>query len=100
LTTHEGHVAVGWLIVQDLFAVLALVLLPVLASDRAGTAAAVSEQMRVCIAARQVNPRISIIGIASNAAERAWLEEFGAVLVYDALGEVSEALLAAIRRTV
>jgi len=58
------------------------------------------EKMRVCIAARQVNPRISIIAISDSAAERAWLEEFGAALVYDALGEVSEALLAAIRRTI
>jgi CPA2 family monovalent cation:H+ antiporter-2 len=64
------------------------------------TGASLAEKMGVCIAARQINPRISIIGIASSAAERAWLEEFGAALVYDALGEVSEALLAAIRRTI
>jgi CPA2 family monovalent cation:H+ antiporter-2 len=43
LTTHEGHVAVGWLIVQDLFAVVALVLLPVLATDEADPMAAVGE---------------------------------------------------------
>src|SRR5262245_39705546 len=35
IATREGQVAVGWLIVQDLFAVLALVLLPALATDRA-----------------------------------------------------------------
>lgn len=64
------------------------------------TGGSLAEKMRVCVAARQVNPRISIIGIAESAAERAWLEEFGAALVYDALGEVSEALLAAIRRTI
>lgn len=64
------------------------------------TGASLAEKMGVCIAARQINPRISIIGIASSAAERAWLEEFGAALVYDALGEASEALLAAIRRTI
>lgn len=33
LHTPTGHVAVGWLIVQDLFAVLALVVLPILFSD-------------------------------------------------------------------
>ena len=64
------------------------------------TGASLAEKMRICIAARQINPRISIIAIASSAAERAWLEEFGAALVYDALGEVSEALLAAIRTTI
>jgi CPA2 family monovalent cation:H+ antiporter-2 len=64
------------------------------------TGGSLAEKMRVCVAARQVNPRISIIAIAESAAERAWLEEFGAALVYDALGEVSEALLAAIRRTI
>jgi monovalent cation:H+ antiporter-2, CPA2 family len=63
-------------------------------------AASLAEKMRVCIAARQVNPRIAIIAIADSAAERAWLEEFGAALVYDALGEVSEDLLVAIRRTI
>jgi len=36
LAEHDGHVAVGWLIVEDLFTVLALVILPALASD-AGT---------------------------------------------------------------
>jgi CPA2 family monovalent cation:H+ antiporter-2 len=63
------------------------------------TGASLAEKMGVCIAARQLNPRISIVAIASGAAERAWLEEFGAALVFDALGEVSETLLAAIRRT-
>ena len=63
------------------------------------TGDSLGEKMRICIAARQINPQISIIGIASSAAERAWLEEFGAALVYNALGEASEVLLAAIRRT-
>lgn len=36
LHTAGGHVAVGWLIVEDLFTVLVLVLLPVLAGQRAG----------------------------------------------------------------
>ncbi len=33
LATKAGHVAVGWLIVEDLFTVVALVVLPVLATD-------------------------------------------------------------------
>ncbi|MBK9116579.1 MAG: cation:proton antiporter [Betaproteobacteria bacterium] len=33
LATRAGHVAVGWLIVEDLFTVVALVVLPVLATD-------------------------------------------------------------------
>jgi CPA2 family monovalent cation:H+ antiporter-2 len=33
LATSAGHVAVGWLIVEDLFTVVALVVLPVLATD-------------------------------------------------------------------
>ena len=35
LAEHDGHVAVGWLIVEDLFTVLALVVLPALAGDAA-----------------------------------------------------------------
>ncbi len=38
LATRAGHVAVGWLIVEDMFTVLALVLLPVLASESANLA--------------------------------------------------------------
>jgi CPA2 family monovalent cation:H+ antiporter-2 len=38
LTTHDGHVAVGWLIVEDLFTVAALVVLPALALEGAGPA--------------------------------------------------------------
>jgi CPA2 family monovalent cation:H+ antiporter-2 len=36
LSTHDGHVAVGWLIVEDLFTVAALVVLPVLATGAGG----------------------------------------------------------------
>jgi CPA2 family monovalent cation:H+ antiporter-2 len=38
LASHDGHVAVGWLIVEDLFTVLALVVLPAIAADKAGDA--------------------------------------------------------------
>jgi CPA2 family monovalent cation:H+ antiporter-2 len=37
LHTSAGHVAIGWLIVEDLFTVLVLVLLPVLAGKRAAS---------------------------------------------------------------
>lgn len=40
LDSPEGRIAVGWLIVEDLFTVLALVLLPVLAEPLKGTAQA------------------------------------------------------------
>ena len=39
LATHAGHVAVGWLIVEDLFTVVALVILPVLATESQDIAA-------------------------------------------------------------
>jgi CPA2 family monovalent cation:H+ antiporter-2 len=38
LASPEGHVAVGWLIVEDVFTVILLVLIPVLGSDPAGAA--------------------------------------------------------------
>ncbi|MFM9994407.1 MAG: cation:proton antiporter [Phycisphaerales bacterium] len=40
LTTVHGHVAVGWLIVEDIFTVLALVLVPIIGSEPAGVDAA------------------------------------------------------------
>lgn len=36
LTTQDGHVAVGWLIVEDIFTVIALVILPAFAVEAAG----------------------------------------------------------------
>lgn len=38
LHTPSGHIAVGWLVVEDLFTVLVLVLLPVMVSSTAGAA--------------------------------------------------------------
>jgi CPA2 family monovalent cation:H+ antiporter-2 len=43
LGTREGHVAVGWLIVEDLFTVLGLVVLPVVAAGSADAAALARE---------------------------------------------------------
>jgi CPA2 family monovalent cation:H+ antiporter-2 len=40
LATHGGHVAVGWLIVEDVFTVIALVALPALAAAQAGNGGA------------------------------------------------------------
>lgn len=42
LETHNGHIAVGWLVVEDLVCVLALVLLPALAPSLGGTAGTVA----------------------------------------------------------
>jgi monovalent cation:H+ antiporter-2, CPA2 family len=56
-----------------------------------------SEKIGVCIAARALNSRIVIVATASSAAERAWLEEFGAAFVVDALDEMGDALLRVIR---
>lgn len=42
LDTHNGHIAVGWLVVEDLVCVLALVLLPALAPSLGGNAGAVA----------------------------------------------------------
>ncbi|MBI2296598.1 MAG: cation:proton antiporter [Betaproteobacteria bacterium] len=61
------------------------------------TSASLAEKMRTCIAAREVNPRIAIVAIAGSEAERAWLEEFGAAFVCNALDEMTDALLRSIR---
>ncbi len=58
-----------------------------------------ADKMRVCTAARALNPRIAIIATASSGAERAWLREFGAAHVHDLLDEATEALLSALRRS-
>lgn len=61
------------------------------------TNASLAEKMRICIAARAVNPRLALVATAGSGAERAWLLEFGAAFVCDALDEMSEALLRAVR---
>lgn len=55
------------------------------------------DKMRICLAARAANVRIVVIAAAGTAAERAWLEEFGAEYVCDALDEVAEALMRSVR---
>jgi K+:H+ antiporter len=55
------------------------------------------EKMKVCMAARAVNPRIVIVATAENAAERAWLEEFGAEYVGDVLDDATDGLLRSVR---
>lgn len=56
-----------------------------------------AEKMQVCRTARKLNPRLAIIGAAANDAEKAWLQEFGARFVCDALDEQSEQLARAVR---
>jgi monovalent cation:H+ antiporter-2, CPA2 family len=58
-----------------------------------------AEKMAICIAARAMNPRIAVIATADSEGERAWLEEFGAAYVYDALDETTDGLLRSIRNS-
>jgi CPA2 family monovalent cation:H+ antiporter-2 len=51
------------------------------------------DKIRVCAAAREVNPRIAIVATGAGPAERAWLQEVGAGFVCDPLDEAGEALL-------
>ena len=61
------------------------------------TDAQLAGKMRICIAARAVNPRIAIVATSGSSAERVWLEEFGAAYVCDALDEMTEGLLRSVR---
>jgi len=55
-------------------------------------------KVRVCAAARKLNPRIAVVAPAENEAERAWLREFGAAHVADIHDEVADSLARAVRR--
>lgn len=57
----------------------------------------VPEKIRICVAAREINPRITIIAVAEHPGERAWLQEVGATVIYDAFDEAAGSLLAAIK---
>jgi CPA2 family monovalent cation:H+ antiporter-2 len=61
------------------------------------TDGALNEKMRLCMAARELNPQVVIVAVAEHAGERAWLEEFGASYVADALEELAGALMRSIR---
>jgi CPA2 family monovalent cation:H+ antiporter-2 len=54
------------------------------------------QKIRVCAAARELNPRLAIVATGTGTAERAWLQEVGAGFVCDPLDEAGEALLRAI----
>ena len=56
------------------------------------TPSALPEKMRICLAARSLSPDIRIVARAGNAAERAWLKEFGAAEVCDDSLEIGLAL--------
>ncbi len=53
--------------------------------------------MRVCMAARTLNPRIEIVATAATTAEHAWLVEFGARYVCDTVDEQAGQLARAAR---
>ena len=63
------------------------------------TNAELMEKMRICTAARRLNPRIAIIAAAANGAERAWLAEFGATFICDMVADATDSLVRSIRRT-
>jgi CPA2 family monovalent cation:H+ antiporter-2 len=55
-------------------------------------------KVRICAAARKLNPRIAVVAPAENEAERAWLREFGAAHVAEIHDEVAESLVRAVRQ--
>jgi len=55
------------------------------------------DKVRICLAARQVNPHVVIVATSSTAAERAWLHEFGVAHICDAQDELTESLIRSIR---
>ena len=64
------------------------------------TNVALAEKISICTAARAVNPRIAIVVTAGNDAERAWLQEFGATFICDALDGLTDAVVRSIRRAI
>ena len=64
------------------------------------TGASLPEKIRICVAAREVNPRVKIVAVAGGSGERAWLQEVGAVAVYDAFDEAAESLIRVIESNI
>jgi CPA2 family monovalent cation:H+ antiporter-2 len=62
--------------------------------------ASLPDKMRICAAAREVNPRITLIAVADSRAEHAWLQEFGVTFVHDTADEMSAALLRSVRSAI
>jgi CPA2 family monovalent cation:H+ antiporter-2 len=58
---------------------------------------ALRDVMRLCMTARRLNPRIEIVAAAASPAESAWLKEFGARHVCDAVDEQAAQLADAAR---
>jgi len=59
--------------------------------------APLAKKIRVCTAARILNPRVEIIAAAHGEAEAAWLRELGVDVVCDATEELSQQLTRAVR---
>jgi CPA2 family monovalent cation:H+ antiporter-2 len=70
LHTPTGHIAVGWLLVEDLLAVVVLVLLPAL--SRTTSSAALATSMGVTVL--KVGALVAIVALAGNRVIR-WLLE-------------------------
>ncbi len=62
------------------------------------TDAPLADKMAVCFAVRSLAPRVAIVATAGNDAERAWLEEFGATFVCDALDGLTDAVVRSLRQ--
>jgi monovalent cation:H+ antiporter-2, CPA2 family len=66
LHTHAGHVAVGWLVVEDLFTVFALVLLPVLVKPEGQTQSGADIAMALGAASLKVGALVAFTGIVGK----------------------------------
>ena len=98
LHTPAGHIAVGWLVVEDLFTVLALVLLPAFFSNSETplwqtTSAGMANSTEVIRQARDLNPDIRVMARAGYLRDVSTLHEAGADTIYSAEGEVALAFI-------
>jgi CPA2 family monovalent cation:H+ antiporter-2 len=67
LSTSHGHVAVGWLIVEDIFTVLALVMVPMLApAPPGGTTSGMSAPVAVAWALFKLGALVAIVLLAGS----------------------------------
>ncbi|MCG3123224.1 MAG: putative cation/proton antiporter YbaL [Phycisphaerales bacterium] len=66
LTTTHGHVAVGWLIVEDIFTVLALVLVPLMAAPEDGSGSTGAGWMGIVWAVVKLGALVAIVLLAGS----------------------------------
>ena len=66
LHTQAGHIAVGWLVVEDLFTVIALVLLPAFFGTGAGTSAATPLWLALGVTALKVSALVAFTSVVGT----------------------------------